>query len=190
MATDVTKVNVPTPPKVKGVIHWAPLGTALPVTASEDLAVAFKSLGGISDAGVATTQSRETTKIKDYGGDTIATPQSDYSNTFKVTFVESSNLEVLKVVFGSANVSVSGNVVTVDQNSDPLPESVFITDHVIKDGLRRQIAAIAKPTTIGDVIYVHNDIVKYEVTFEAFPFIADGKKFNVREITETVTAGS
>lgn len=191
MATDVTKVHVPNPPKVKGVIHWAPLGTALPTTASETLAAAFKSLGGISDAGVTKTQGRDVTKVKDYGGDVIATPQSDYSNTFKVTFVESTNLEVLKAVFGSGNVTETANGFIVDENSDPLPKSVFVTDHLLgADGLRRQIAAIAQPTSVGDVVYVHNDIVKYEVTFEAFPFVADSKKFNVREITEFGVSGS
>lgn len=192
MATDVTKVHVPNPPKVKGVIHWAPLGTEIPTDATTDLPAAYKPLGGVSDSGVTKTQGRDVQKIKDYGGDVIATPQSDYSNTFKVTFVESSNLEVLKVVFGAGNVTATANGFIVDENSDPLPKSVFIVDHLLgAEGVTRQIAAIAQPTSIGDTVYLHNDIVKYEVTFEAFPFVSGGKKFNVRSITDLgVSAGS
>lgn len=199
MATDTSKVYVPAPPKVKGVIHRAPLGTTLPTTATEELDALFKDLGGISDAGITNAQSRDVAKIKDFAGDTIATPQNDYTETLQVEFVESSNLEVLRTVFGDSNVTftaataLAGAQIIVDHNSETLPKSAYVLDTVSGKGLRRQIAAIAQPTTVGDVVQVNNDIVKYVVTFETFAFIdAFDKKFNVREILDdgTVVAGS
>lgn len=44
---DATKVSVGKP-KVGGAIHWAPLGTTLPTSATESLNVAFKELGYVS----------------------------------------------------------------------------------------------------------------------------------------------
>ncbi len=187
MPTDTSKVFVPAPPKVKGVLYRAPLGTAIPTDAATELAVAYKDLGGISDAGITNAMAREVTKIKDFGGKTIATPQSDYTETLQVTFVESTNLEVLKTVFGDSNVTFTpatetkGALIKVDHNAEKLPKSVYVADTVHGTGMRRLIAAIAEPLTVGDVVQINTDIVKYDVTFECFEFLDGDSAFNVRE---------
>ncbi|MEU4709512.1 hypothetical protein AB0G00_24110 [Nocardia salmonicida] len=187
MPTDTSKVFVPQAPKVKGVIYRAPLGTTLPTDAVTALSNTFKDLGGISDAGIVNAQSRDVTKVKDFAGDTIATPQSDYTETLKIEFVESTNLEVLKAVFGDSNVTFApatatkGALITVNHNSQILPKSVWVVDTVQGTGLRRQIAAIGQPITVDDVTQVSTDVVKYAVTIECFKFVDGESVFNVRE---------
>ncbi|MFE2997998.1 hypothetical protein ACFXG4_23675 [Nocardia sp. NPDC059246] len=187
MPTDTSKVYVPQAPKVKGVIYRAPLGTTLPTDATTALAVAFKDLGGISDAGIINGQARDVKKVKDFAGDIIATPQSDYSETLEVEFVEATNLEVLKTVFGDSNVTLvpatatKGAEITVDHNSEVLPKSVYVVETVNGAGVKRMVAAIAQPTKVGDVTQINTDIVKYKVTFECFKFVDGTTAFNIRE---------
>lgn len=187
MPTDTSKVYVPQSPKIKGVIYRAPLGTAIPTDATADLDAAFKDLGGISDAGITNAQARDVKKIKDFAGDVIATPQSDYSETLEVEFVEATNLEVLRTVFGDSNVTftaasaTSGAEITVDHNSETLPKSCYVTETVQGAGVRRQVAPIGQPTKVGDVVQINTDIVKYKVTFECFKFVDGDTAFNVRE---------
>ena len=50
MATTATNVTVGKP-KVGGAVHWAPLGTALPTSATEALNAAFVDLGYVSEDG-------------------------------------------------------------------------------------------------------------------------------------------
>lgn len=193
MPTDTSKVYAPQAPKVKGVLYRAPLGTVLPADAKTDLAVDYKDLGGISDAGITNAHTRDVKKIKDFATDTIATPQSDYSETLEVEFVEATNLEVLKTVFGDANVSftaaspTAGAQIKVNHNSTVLPKAVYVVDTVQGAGMRRQIAPIAQPTTVGDVVQVASDIVKYKVTFECFKYVSGSDVFNVQEILDDGT---
>ena len=190
MATDTSKVYVPSPPKVKGVIFRAPLGTDLPVTAKEALDAAFKDQGGISDAGITNAQTRDVKKIKDFGGKTIATPQSDYTETVEVEFVESTRLETLKTVFGDDNVtftaatSTTGALIEVDHTAASLPKSAYVLDTVQGVGLRRQVIGIAQPLTVGDVVQINSDIVKYKVTFECFEYVDGAKAFFMRELLD------
>ncbi|MFB8281891.1 phage tail tube protein [Nocardia colli] len=187
MPTDTSKVYTPQPPKVRGVIYRAPLGTTVPADATTALAATFKDQGGISDAGIVNSQAREVTKIKDFGGKTIATPQNDYTETLKVVFVESTNLETLKSVYGDLNVQFTpatptkGAVIRVDHSAAALPESVWITETVQGTSIKRQIVPIGKPITVGDVVQINNDVVKYEVTIEAYEYTNGTDAFFIRE---------
>ncbi|WP_280430036.1 hypothetical protein [Nocardia brasiliensis] len=190
MPTDTSKVYTPQPPKVRGVIYRAVLGTALPTDATTVLIPAYKDQGGISDAGIVNSQAREVAKIKDFGGKTIASPQNDYTETFKVVFVESTNLETLKTVYGDSNVqftpatATKGAVIRVDHTAAALPESVWVTETVQGSNIKRQIVPIGKPITVGDVVQINNDIVKYEVTIEAYEYSNGTDAFFVREYND------
>ncbi|MGY1896201.1 hypothetical protein [Nocardia gipuzkoensis] len=169
------------------MISRAPLGTTLPTDAATALAATYKDQGGISDAGIVNSQAREVTKIKDFGGKTIATPQNDYTETLKVVFVESTNLETLKTIYGDDNVTFTaatatkGALIRVDHSAAALPESVWVTETVQGTSIRRQIVPIGKPITVGDVVQINNDIVKYEVTIEAYEYSNGTEAFFIRE---------
>lgn len=197
MATDTSKVYVPAGPKAKGIFYRAELGTALPDDASVALAAAYEDQGGVSDAGVTNSQSREVSKIKDFDGETIATPQTDYTETFQVELVESTNIPTLKTVFGDGNVtftaatSTAGAQITVRHNAELLPKSVFVVDTVQGRGSRRQVIPIGQVTSVGDVVQVSSDIVKYALTIECFKFV-DGENadYVIEYIDDGVLAGS
>ncbi|OZD23817.1 hypothetical protein CH253_08115 [Rhodococcus sp. 06-156-3C] len=163
------------------MIYRAVLGTALPADASTVLAAAYKDLGGVSDAGITNSQSREVQKIKDYGGETVATPQSDYSETFQVELIEATNLEVLKTVYGDGNVefkpatATKGAQITVLHNAEVLPQSVYVVDTMHGKGIKRQVVPIGQITNVGDVVQLSSDVIKYALTIEAFKYVDNGK---------------
>ena len=61
-------------PKTGGAVVRAPLGTALPTSATAALDEAFVSMGYISEDGVTNENTRESEEIKDWGGNTVLTP--------------------------------------------------------------------------------------------------------------------
>lgn len=189
MPTDTSKVYVPQPPRLRGVVFRALLGTALPTDAATPLPPVYHDLGGIAETGIVNAQARDVKKVKDFAGDIIATPQSDYSETLEVEFVEATNLDALKAVFGDVNVTftpataTAGALIQVDHNSTVLPKCVIVTDTVQGAGMRRQIAPLAQPIKVADVSQINTDIVKYKVTFECFKYLdpSGTSAFNIRE---------
>ena len=114
-------------PKTGGSVHVAPLGTTLPTDATTALAAAFESLGYISEDGITNSTTRESASIKEWGGSTVLNPQTEFEATYKMTFLDSVDLNVLKAVFGSANVTGTlATGITVKVNADELDEQQSI----------------------------------------------------------------
>lgn len=158
-------------PKIGGAVFRAPVGTTLPESVSATLNDAFKNLGFISDAGVVNSNSPSNTSIKEWGGATVLDIQTEKPDTFKMAFLESTNLEVLKTIYGDDNVT--GDLTTgakVEVNADELPTQSLVIDMVLKnDGAKRVVLPNCKVTTVSDITYAGSDAVKYEVTFSCYP---------------------
>src|SRR5690625_3016887 len=92
-------------PKVGGAVWSAPLGTILPTDATTELTNEFKSLGYISEDGLANENSPESENIKAWGGDTVANVQTSKDDTFTFTLIEATNINVLKEIYGQDNVT-------------------------------------------------------------------------------------
>lgn len=167
---DATKVTMGKP-AVSGAISVAPLGSTLPTSATATLDGAFKTLGYISDGGFVNSNSPSTEQIKAWGGDIVATPLTEKADTFQTTFIEALDVNVLSLIYGSANVTGTLSTgITVRANStDPEPVAM-VCDMIMTGGvLKRIVIPNAVLTDLGDINYVDNDVVGYEATFTALP---------------------
>ena len=158
-------------PSIGGGVLHAPFGTSLPESASATLNSAFADLGYISTDGVKNTGEITSEDIKAWGGDIVLTPETGKSDKFIVKFIEATNDEVLKVVHGSENVSgtlATGIMVRV--NSKEHVEESFVIDTILRNNaVKRIVIPKGKVVAVGEVQYVDNNLVAYEVTISAAP---------------------
>lgn len=157
-------------PKKTGAIYTAPDSTTLPTDATTALASAYKCLGYASEDGVKSTITRDSETVKAWGGDTVLTPQTEYQEEFGFTLIEALKTEVLKVVYGDSNVTETTGLRTATANSNELEKHVWVFDMVMSNGkARRIVVPSAKITEIGDITYVDNEPIGYELTVTAVP---------------------
>ncbi|MGG5373527.1 phage tail protein [Enterococcus sp. AZ196] len=167
-----TAENVSTAkPKVGGAIYSAPLGTTIPTNATTALNAAFKGLGYVSEDGVKNANSMSNENIKAWGGDTVASVQSEKEDTFSYTLIESTNVDVLKEVYGPDNVTGTLETgITITANSQELEEHILVIDMILKAGiLKRIVIPSGKVSEIGEISYGDEDAIGYETTITAVP---------------------
>lgn len=158
-------------PMVTGGLYVAPLGTPKPTTVLTSLASPWIGLGHVGEDGVTETQDRSIDKKKNWGGATVKILQTDYVHTFKFVLLESLNAEVLKVVYGTNNVTVTGTKIEVNKNKAKLPKATWCV-HSVDSELNAHFLnyiPIGQVMTVGDVKLVHTDTIEYSLELEAFP---------------------
>ena len=182
-------------PKVGGAIWRAPVGTALPTDAAAELDAAFSSMGYCSADGLKNSTEISTETVKAWGGDVVLNSQTDKKDTFKTTFIEGLNPEVLKAVHGDKNVSGDLSTgMTVKVNSAELEDYSWVCDMIMRNGvLKRVVIPCASVTAIEEVTYSDSSAVGYGVTLTA---MSDGEGNthyeyfkNPAQAAQTVTEG-
>ena len=158
-------------PKIGGAIYRAPSGTTLPNDATTALASAFVCLGYVSEDGLTNDNSPESEDIKAWGGDTVLTVQASKDDKFGFTLIEALNADVLKTIYGDANVSGTlATGITVQANSKDLTEYVWAIDMIMRGGaLKRIVIPAGKVSEVGTITYSDGDAVGYEVTLGTAP---------------------
>lgn len=159
-------------PKVAGAVYRAPLGTALPTDATTALAAAFLDMGYISEDGVTNSNSPDTEKIRAWGGQVVLIVSTEKPDTFKLTFLESLNENVLKTVYGDANVTVDvqAGTINVVSNAEALEEHVYVIDMALRGGaLKRVVIPSGALSELGDIVYKDDEAIGYEVTLDCMP---------------------
>lgn len=158
-------------PKIGGAIYSAPLGTALPTDATTALNEAFKSLGFISEDGMTNTNSPSSESVKAWGGQIVASTQTEKEDTFQATLIEVLNVDVLKEVYGTDNVTGTIDTgITIKANAKELLEHSIIVDMALKGGVKKRIVLPStKVSEIGDISYGDSDAIGYETTWTALP---------------------
>lgn len=153
-------------PKLGGAVFMAPLGTTLPTDATTALDNAFVEIGYCSEDGLVNSNSPETDSIKAWGGDTVLTLLTSKEDTFNLTLLEATDVNVLKLVYGDSNVTGTlAAGITVKANAQDLEEHVFVVDMILKnDSVKRIVIPQAKVSEVGDISYTDSDAVGYEIT--------------------------
>ncbi len=166
-ATNVTAGK----PKKGGHAYRAPLGTKLPVTATEALDPAFKSLGYFSEDGLTNANSPTSEKLKAWGGDTVLNFQTEKPDTFKFTMIEALNVDVLKTVYGDQNVSGDLSAgIHIKANSEEQADCCWVFDMVLKNSVAKRIVVpCASVTAVEEIVYKDNAPVGYNTTISAVP---------------------
>ena len=156
-------------PRKGGAAFRAPLGTPLPTDATTELAAAFKCLGYISEDGLTNANSISTDKIKAWGGDVVGTYQTEKTDTFKFSMIEALNIEVLKAVYGDANVTGDLDTgIVIKANSDEQEECCWVFDMVLKGGIAKRVVVPCAPVTeVAEIVYKENQPVGYGTTISA-----------------------
>jgi hypothetical protein len=157
-------------PKLTGAVYRADAGTALPTDATTALAAAFKELGFVSEDGVTNNNTPESDNIKAWGGQTVLVVQNEKNDEFTFTLIEALNVEVLKTVYGSTNVTETNGAITIKATADPIPNAVYVIDVVMTGGKAKRIVipdgAISE---IGEIVYKDDEPIGYELTVNALP---------------------
>ncbi|EFY03072.1 major tail protein [Streptococcus phage Javan118] len=158
-------------PKTGGAIYSAPLGTELPTDAVSELDTAFKGLGYVSEDGVTNEDTRSSENIKAWGGDIVGAVQTEKEDKFTYKLIESLNVEVLKEVYGSSNVT--GDLdkgIHIKSNSKELEAHAIVVDMIMNGGiLKRIVLPNAKVDEVGEIKYVDGEVVGYETILKCFP---------------------
>lgn len=165
-ATNVTAAK----PQTGGAVYVAATTATLPTSTSAAL-TAFTALGYISDDGLTNETATDTSEIKAWGGDVVLSSQTGKTDTFSCTLIETLNPDVLKEIYGSANVSGTLNAgITVTVDSTEAVERAWVVDMVMRNGAAKRIVIPnGKITEVGEITYKDDEAVGYEITITAFP---------------------
>lgn len=165
MAVSVSK------PKIGGAVYRALLSSSLtlPTDATTALGSDFVQLGYVSEDGITNDNTPESDVVKAFGGDTVLTFENGKEDTFGFTLIDSTNVDVLKAVYGSGNVTGTLSTgITVKANSLPQEAAAWVFELVLADGVvKRIVIPEAKITELGTITYNDTTAVGYETTITA-----------------------
>ena len=160
-------------PQAGGAVLAAPLGTPVPADATTALDQAFVKLGYLSEDGFENTIETDKNDVKAFGGDTVLSQQTSYKESFKQTFIQSMDVDVLKEVYGQKNVTPQGGSdkpITVRHNSDVLPRRAYVFEVLLTGGyVKRLVVPEGQIVERGSVVYKDGDAIGYETTLTAYP---------------------
>lgn len=148
---------------VTGGVYVAPLATALPVTPSVALNVAFKEVGYISEDGVTQSIGDSTVEIKAWqNADVVRRIQTDHSLNIKFMMIET-NAVSLAAYYGN----YSGGIVQI--KAGVMPQQSWVLNVVDGTNLVRLVLPSAQVTDRSDIVYKNGDKIGYEITLECYP---------------------
>jgi len=168
---DSTVIWAPTRPDSGGVFYRAPLGTTLPTNATAPLNALFVDHGWLGEEGITISVNRDIKKHYAFGSDLVKTTQGQFDEQLKLSFLES-DPDVLETVFGAGvtlGTDGAGNrTIRVEHKSKQLPRSAFVIHTVDGNKVRRLVVQEGAVVDVGDISYMHTDILKYSITIDCY----------------------
>lgn len=154
-------------PGVGGGIWMGPTTATLPTDASTALSNDFASLGYVDENGVIRNISLDSQVVRAWGGAVVAVLQNSKTETFKFRFIEPDDLNVLGLTFGEATGSLSAGI-TAKSTAPAGERHAFVISMVETNDIHHRIVIPdAVVTDIGDIQYVDNQVVGFELTITA-----------------------
>ena len=146
------------------------------------------SLGYVDEDGVTVSTSTDSDDKQEWGGGTVGSPITSYTETVQVGFLESRD-SVLKTVYGDDNVSTDGGVTTVRHNQNFGRPHLFAFDSVVSDTkVKRTIVPQGTINERDDVTYNNSDLVGYKPTIKCLQY-GPWEGDTIRELIYDTTTG-
>ena len=162
-------------PKVTGGIFLVPQTIILPTDAISDRPDGVIRLGGVSEDGYTYMSERQTESKKDWNGQKIRTLTTSVDDTFEVTFIEFLNPDLLAVLYGDENVTVTppsattGTEIAVRHSVDQFEHGAYIIDTFDGKVKRRRCIPDAQLDKMDPIVERPGDLSVYKCTFSIFP---------------------
>jgi len=167
-----TATNVSTgKPNISGAVYVAPMTATLPTDATTALDAAFVCLGYVSEDGLENNNELDVSEIKAWGGNIVYRSLNGLDDTFSLSLIESENVDVLKNVYGDANVTVDANGnVTINIVAEDPQEKIWVFELAMRGGRAKRIVIPDGAITAREAItYNDSDAVAYGITVSAYP---------------------
>ena len=172
MSRDATQVAVGQDVRA----YVAATGSTAPTNATTAPDAAFKDLGWINEDGLTEGADLQKSDIKGVNGSTVRSVITSQSKTFKVTFLESKNLTVQQLYYGSSSTytGATGPVGTLTVKSKARDLRAFVFDVIDGSDITRLYVPTAEVSSVGDVVYnAQGQAVGYEVEITAYADTSD-----------------
>ena len=162
--------------KLGGYAYIAPTSATMPTDAATALGDGFLLLGYISEDGITNATERDSEDIKDLNGDTVLTVQTSHGETWQATFIESLNINVLKMVYGDENVTETSGAISITADGKEPAEKAFVFEMIMQNGkAKRIVIPRGKVSELGDIVYRASEAIGYDVTISALPDASGAK---------------
>lgn len=168
MANTATNVSTARP-RTAGAVYVQSASTSqLPTTADGTL-TGFTSLGFVSEDGLSNANTFDSADVKEWGGSTVETLNDNFTDTFTFTLLEALNVDVLKEVFGSANVTGTLSTgIAVSAKPEAHDSKKWVFDMVMRNGVLKRICIpVGAISAVGEVVYRNSEAVGYNITLTA-----------------------
>ena len=171
-----TATNVSTgKPNIAGAVFRAPKTATVPTDATTQLGSDFVCLGYVSEDGLENDNEMDVSAIKAWGGMIVYRSLTELNDNFKLTLIESENVEVLKAVYGSENVTENDGEIVVDVKADDPEEAIWVFELALRNGkIKRIVVPSGAITERESITYNDSDAIGYGITVSAYPDASGG----------------
>jgi len=167
-----TATNISTgKPNIAGAVYVGTIGTAtVPTDATTALTSDYVCLGYVSEDGLENENSLDFSEIKEWGGAIVYRSLTQMTDNFKLTLLESENVDVLKNVYGDANVTESSGAVTVNVKAEDPQEKIWVFELSLRGGKKKRIVIPdGAITSRENIAYKGDEAIGYGITISAYP---------------------
>jgi len=166
-----TATNVTTgKPNISGSVFVAPRTATIPTDATTPLGPEYDCLGYVSEDGLSNANELDVSEVKAWGGIIVYRSLSGMDDTFGLALIESENVDVLKNVYGDANVTEDDGAISIEVKAEDPQEKIWVFELALRGGkVKRIVIPDGAITSRDEISYNDEDPVAYGITVSAYP---------------------